>query len=418
MRTDRSAKPGPGARRLGRKARKGDLDFNYALGDGIDLLNPEHWDAAVAGQSLFLDRDFCRLMEHAGPRSVRHRYGMVYRKDAPVAAVAVRIAPLREAAVPLAERLPRRARRLRLVSRPEDLAMEDSWQPAARAMMICGDLYAGGFHGVGLRDGEDIARLWPAISSLLAKIQAKDGLSRDKDFILIKDVPAMPASDTRTLRQQQYRRFDTSPNMVLDIPSRCTTYEDYLAQMNVRHRLVAHRAARELYRQGYESRPVDDLAPWSSRIHELYTMVQRRSGSSRVPLPKDLLPALASQLSPSMTRCSALFQGEEMAGFAVTLKDRDTAVCYAAGWDTGDAHTLPLLPPLLHSVVRDALAMGCRHVNFGRTALRMKAQLGAHPEQTELWIQHARAELGLPVATLLETISHAPAGDAASPLPV
>ena len=418
MRTDRAFKTSPGYRRVNRPARKSYLDFNYAVGDGIELLNPLHWDLVTAGQSLFLQRAFCKLMESDGPRAVKHRYGIVYRQNDPVAVVAARIAPLRDSMPPVDVRIPRRPLTFRTPPAiPTSVDEIERPAPSLR-LMICGDFYAGGFHGLAIRAGEDLGRLWPAIGSLLNRIQLQEQLSRDRDYILIKDVPAMPAADTRLLRQQQYRRFDTSPNMVLELSPRWSAYEDYLAQLNVRYRLVAHRAARELYRQGYETGTLDHLAPWAQRIHELYGMVQRKSGLSYAELPKDFLPALAEQLGPAHLRCSALFQGDSMAGFVVVVKDRDDAICHSIGWDTAAGASAPLLPSLLHTAIRDSLDLGCRRVNFGRTALRLKAQLGAHPDQSELWIQHARPELGLSVSTILETLSHAPAGDVASPLPI
>lgn len=418
MRTVRPVKGASGYRRVNRPARKSDLDFNYAVGDGIELLNPAHWDCLVDGQSLFLQRAFCRIMEAEGPRGLKHRYGIIYRRNEPIAALAIRIAPLHAGQTRREVRVPRRPSGFRPFGPvPAELGQADAAAPLPR-LMLCGDFYASGFHGIALRQGEDLGALWPAIVMLLQKIQLQEGLARDRDYLLIKDVPSMPASDTRLLRTHQYRRFETSPTMVLDLSPRWTCYEDYLAQLNVRYRLVAHRAARELFRQGFETGTLDHLAPWAERMSELNAMVQRKADAHVYPMPRDFLPMLTHQLPPSLWRCSALFQADSMAGFVVVLKDRDEAVCYAMGWDTAAAPSLPVLPSLLHAAIRDALALGCRRLNFGRTALRLKAQLGATPEPSELWIQHARPELGLSVGTILETLSHAPSGDVASPLPI
>ena len=105
-----------------------------------------------------------------------------------------------------------------------------------------------------------------------------------------------------------------------------------------------------------------------------------------------------------------------MLGFVVTLKDRDTANCYCLGWEPEAESASTLLSSLLHAVVRDALALSCTQINFGRTALRAKAQLGAHPDQTELWVQHAQPDLERPMGNVLETLSHAPAGKPTTPV--
>ena len=421
MRLERGLRSVGVNRRLGRQPTKSELEFNFVVGDRIACMNPGHWDALAAGQSILLSRSFRTHFEEFGPRSVDVRYGMIYYHDAPVAAVVVhvlKIAESRNGTNGTNGTSARRASTYRLASRIAEQPLDVSQAPPSRSAMICGDYYAGGFHGVLLREGEDLVKLWPAITTLLQKIELQEGLNRERDFILLKDLPATTLTDSRALRNAHYRRVESSPSMVLPLSPRWKTYDDYLAQLNVRYRLCAVRASRDLLRQGIESRPLSDLDHWSARIHTLYMNVQRRSGARFVSLPEKFLPALARILYPENFRCTALFKDETLMGFSFTLKDRDTAICYCLGWDTEAGQQSPILPSLLHNVISDALDLGCARVNFGRTALRAKAQLGAHPEPSELWICHMRPELDLPLVPLLDTISHAPYGDQATPLPL
>ena len=408
MRLERGLRSAGSNRRLSRNPVKVDLDFNFAVGDRIACMNPGHWDALAAGQSILLSRAFRTHFEENGPRSIHMRYGMIYRDDSPVAAVVVHVLKIPDVRYGADSMSTRRASAYRLASRIAEQPLDVSQAPPSRSAMICGDYYASGFHGVLLREGEALGELWPAITMLLQKIETQEGLNRERNFILIKDVPVSAASETRALRQALYQRVESSPNMVLPFSPRWKTYDDYLSQLNVRYRLCAVRATRDLLRQGIESRPLADLDQWSARLRALYMNVQRRSGVSFVALPEKFLPALSRVLDPEQFRCTALFKDETLMGFSFTLKDRDTAVCYCLGWDTDVGQQSPMLPSLLHNVIRDALDMGCARINFGRTALRAKAQLGAHPEPSELWIHHGKPELDLPLVPLLDTLSHAP----------
>ncbi len=418
MRTERLLRNTATHRRLGRPIVKGDLEFSFVLGDRIAYMNPVHWDELAEGKSLLLSRGVLGHFEMSGPQSIRTRYGMIYHDEVPVAALLVRIVTLGEPPALSDTAAPRRNGNYRALSRPSEVAMGQAPEAPPRSAMICGDYYAGGFHGVLLRDESALGRLWPAITTLLQRIEVQEGLSREHDFILIKDIPANATSETRLLRHSQYRRVESSPNMVLALLPRWKQYEDYLAHLNVRYRLSAVRAARDLLRQGIVTQPLTDLAPWVPRMHALYLSVQRRSITNFVPLPQGFLPALAAILNPEQFRCTALLKEGALIGFSFTLKDRDTAICYCLGWDTEVGQQSPMLPSLLHAVIRDALDMGCRQVNFGRTALRAKAQMGAHPEPSELWVYHARPELDLPMVPLLDTLSHAPYGEQATPLPL
>lgn len=418
MRTERLLRNTAAHRRLQRPHVKRDLEFEFELGDRMASLNPADWDELASGQSVFLSRAALTHFEVSGPRSICSRYGVMYREGVAVAGLVVRIVTLGEAPPRGEVVVPRRSGAFRVSSRaPEGLSAVTPEFRARRAM-VCGDFYVGGFHGVLLREGVDLGGLWPAITSMLHQIESREGLSREHDIILIKDIPGSAISETRLLRHGQFRRVEVSPNMVLPLSARWANYEDYLAHLNVRYRLSATRAARDLLRQGVVSQALSDLRPWSARMHELYLSVQRRSTANLIALPEEFLATLADALGPEQFRCTALMKEENLIGFSITIKDRDTAVCYCLGWDTEVGQQSPLLPSLLHAVVRDAFSLGCRQINFGRTALRAKGQMGAQPEPSETWAYHVRPELERSLGPVLDTLSHAPYGEQATPLPI
>lgn len=419
MRTDRGLRSLTPTRRPGRSLTKSDLEFNFVLGDRIAFMNQAHWDELAEGKSLLMSRAFRTLFEEHGPRSIRVRYGMIYHKEVPVAALVVHVLKLQESRSPAGDSVaPRRLGSYRMLTRPSESIPASTGELPQRSAMICGDYFTGGFHGILLRDESALGRMWPAITTLLHRLELQEGLVRDRDFVLIKDVPSSATADTRVLRHSHYRRVESSPNMVLPLSARWKNYDDYVSQLNVRYRLSAVRAARDLVKQGIITQTIEDLDNWAPRMNALYLNVQRKSGLNFVPLPQDFLPALAHCVGTDMYRCTALLLENEMMAFSFTLKDRDTAICYCLGWDTEVGQQSPMLPSLLHAVVTDAFALGCSRVNFGRTALRAKAQLGAHPEQSELWVYHAQPELDLPMTPLLDTLSHAPYGEQATPLPL
>jgi hypothetical protein len=99
----------------------------------------------------------------------------------------------------------------------------------------------------------------------------------------------------------------------------------------------------------------------------------------------------------------------KLAGFVVTLKDRDLAVGYHIGFDRDAAKDAPLYLRLLHAVVEDAISLGCRRLSLGRTALEPKARLGATPEPMEVWIKHRTKGVHLLLGRLLAAHDHAEA---------
>jgi hypothetical protein len=61
---------------------------------------------------------------------------------------------------------------------------------------------------------------------------------------------------------------------------------------------------------------------------------------------------------------------------------------------------------LLHAVIGEAIALGCRRISFGRTALEPKAGLGARPERMWLWARHRNPVMNVLIRRLLRAVPH------------
>src|SRR5690242_8507909 len=73
--TLRKLKPtvaGPATLKKRHAARRQVSGLHFALADRIDALNPLHWDA-LAAQTVFLSRDYLRVLEAHAPSNVQPR---------------------------------------------------------------------------------------------------------------------------------------------------------------------------------------------------------------------------------------------------------------------------------------------------------------------------------------------------------
>ena len=66
---------------------------------------------------------------------------------------------------------------------------------------------------------------------------------------------------------------------------------------------------------------------------------------------------------------------------------------------------------IVHSVIGDAIALGCRRISYGRTALEPKAGLGAMPERMWLWVRHRRQPVNVLLRRVLGAVPHGEAPD-------
>lgn len=402
------------ARKYNRGPRRGSESFSYAVADSLRFLNGADWDALAAGQSIFMSRAYQEVLRNSGPRSLQTRYGLVYAREKAVAAVVAHIVR------PENQPSSTRENWADDNSSFHHNVVEHDWIRRTRderfhprSLLICGDPFVGGFQGVAIHESMDMAMLWPAIAGFLERVQLQARFEPERDCVIIKDIPATISSDARALRTYQYRRLNSSSSMHFSMPTRWKSYEDYVEHLNIRHRMGAYRVARDVARAGIEARNVEKLAPLAQRIHSMYLSVQQKGGMDLGTLPADFFPALTDRLGNDAFRCTGLYQRNELVAFVITIRNGDQAVCYGLGWDRERCAGLPVLPALLHAVIGNALDLGCHEIDFGRTALKAKAQVGAHPHASETWVQQSTAAMELPgwLHGAVEPLSHSPVPD-------
>jgi predicted N-acyltransferase len=196
--------------------------------------------------------------------------------------------------------------------------------------------------------------------------------------------------------------------MVLELPSKWKDHKDYLAGLTSSYRQAAKKVFKEIDAAGISVDRDLDAGASVERLHALYLQVHENAALRPVTLSPGYLPALQAALGPRF-RIAALRRGGEILGFVTTLKDGDTAVGYFMGFDRAASESAPLYLRLLHATVEDALAMGCRRLSLGRTALDPKSRLGARPVPMQVWVRHRLPWLNLLVRGIAGSVPHAEA---------
>jgi predicted N-acyltransferase len=361
--------------------------YGFAVSDRIDALDPGRWDRVTGASSIFLGRDYLRALENACPENLSPRYALIVRGSEPVAAVVAQVigAEGKQWIKPGGKGLAKKV--------AEGLKVR---------LLICGNVLSWGSHGAAFAPGEDREALWPAVSEALYRIRRADHLLGEADLVMVKD---LAGTDGEALRPYSYRPVETEPNMVLELPETWKKYADYLAGLTSSYRQAAKKIGKEIEKAGCRVEPLENPAAHADRLHALYLQVHDNAAIRPVTLPAAYLPSLASALGDRF-RCSAVKRGDEILGFVVTLRDGDTAVGYYLGFDRAAAEQVPLYLRLLHACVEDAIAMGCRRLSLGRTALEPKARLGAQPRPLRVWVRHRHPLLNLIVRGLLGSIPH------------
>lgn len=361
--------------------------FAFALADSIDYLDQEHWDKVTSHDSLFLSRRYLRVLEEAGPENLRQCYALIFQEKEPVAAVAAQSVTVSAA---------------RLRKKASSNGRLDGLE---EKMLVCGNLLSWGMHGISFAPNVDHAPLWPAVAEAIYRLRRVDKLFGDTAFVMVKDIPDAYASAATALSRFSYRELETEPNMVLEISPQWKSYDDYLASLTSKYRKQSKQIEKEVTAAGctVEEIKSDEIARDAEQLHALYLQTHKNARLRLVTLPVTFLPTLAASLGDDM-RFTVLKRNGELLGFVTTVKDGETAVGYYIGFDRKANADIPIYFRLLQSVIGHAIALGCKRLSLGRTALEPKARLGARPDPMRIWIRHRIPMLNLIVRGLLRTI--------------
>lgn len=369
------------------RARHTPSGFAFALADSIDYLDQTHWATVTSHNSFFLSPRYLRVLEDAGPENLRPCYALIFQEKEPVAAIAAQSVSVSMA-------------RLRKSSSAND--------PLSRheeKMLVCGNLLSWGMHGISFAPNVDHQSLWPAVAEAIYRLRRVDKLFGDTAFVMVKDIPDEYASGAKELSRFSYRELETEPNMVLDISPKWKSYDDYLASLTSKYRKQSKQIDKEVANAGcvVEEINTDAIVRDAEKLHALYLQTHKNARLRLVTLPVAFLPTLAERLGDDM-RFTVLKKNDELLGFVTTVKDGETAVGYYIGFDRKRNAEFPIYFRLLQSVIGHAIALNCKRLSLGRTALEPKARLGARPDPMRVWIRHRIPMLNMIVRALLHTI--------------
>ncbi|MDA1316280.1 MAG: hypothetical protein O2968_23435 [Acidobacteria bacterium] len=236
--------------------------FRFALSDSIRFVRDGDWDRVAAGCSLFLGRGYLGVLEASLPDNLRLRYAMIYDDAEPVAICVMQIVNVTASSFAAASEGDsgfQRADRLRLRQLRKIKAQ----------LLVCGNLFSWGSHGVAFASGRDPAEIWPAVTEALYRVRRAEKLEGQAGFVLIKDLQEETWRGFEAIETFGYRPLETEPNMVLTLGPTCKTFDDYLSQLNARYRKSARGLFRKVEQAGCVVERLTDLAAHKSRLHQL-----------------------------------------------------------------------------------------------------------------------------------------------------
>lgn len=398
------------------RRRHSSTGLQFVIADSIELIPGKAWDKITHASSVYLSRNYLRVLESAAPDGLSPRYAMVFDGKVPVVAIAAQLIEISgknlisqtENAGELARGQGRTLRKV--IKEIGQSAKKKAIAKIQGRLLVCGNLLSWGQHGLAFSSDYPLPVCWSAVAEALYRIRRAERLSGQTDIVMVKDFTKAEEDGISELRDFEYAPLETDPNMVLEIPAAWRTFEDYLGDLASKYRSGAKKIIKDVTNAGITLEVLSDVTPHAERIHQLYSQVHSKAAVRPVSIKQNYLPEMASAFGDDF-RCTVARRGEEIVGFITTLKDGATCVGYYIGFDYGVNQETPLYFRLLQVCVEDAIRFGCQRLSFGRTALDPKARMGARPEPMRAWLRHRQPVLNWMVKGLLGAIPHDEAPD-------
>lgn len=372
-----------------RKERRTSLGYQYVIADNIDFINGSHWDQVVSSASVFMGRDYLQVIDRCSPTNTEQRYALAYQEGKPVAALACQLATIKGKQLVL----------------PDKKLKEKVVTKYQERLLVCGNLVSNGLHGVAFSDELGLEQGWRIVAELIYRIRRGEKLEGSVNFALVKDLNVSQLEESMVMERYSYRKIQTDPDMVLELPDNCQSFDDYLQLLTSKYRNRVKKTSKKLQQADITDVRVTDPAPYEQVIHNLYLQVEQKAEVRPATLPRGYFSALANALSDRFA-CSIIKHQEKIVGFITTVKDGDVAKGYYVGVDYQTNAEFPIYFRLLQLVIEHGISMGCSTISFGRTALEPKTGLGAKPQATFVWARHRMPAVNFLVRKLFKAIPH------------
>ncbi len=375
-----------------RVARRTPSGFEFVLSDKIDFVNATDWDS-LAAQSVFLSRDYLRVLERYSPDNLTARYAMAYADGVP-------------AAIILLQRITITGDKLGKKKDIEKLR-DKTIEKYGEHLLVCGNVLIWGPRGAAFASDIEPDQIWRAVGEAIYRLRRADKLLGESDLIMVKDFAGDDQAAQDTLRLLGYRSVETEPDMVLDIRPDWKKPEDYLSSLTSSYRSNVKKLAKDCAAANVVFRHLEpaEMLQRADELHALYLQVHEGQGLRLATLNPLYLPAMA-QILGARFRCRVAEIDGKTVGFVTTVLDNDCAVGYYIGYDKPSNETAPIYLTLLGSCVSDAIEMRAKQLSLGRTALEPKAKMGCKPVAVACAVKHRLSAINPLLSAITRNVSH------------
>ncbi len=373
--------------------------FHFALYTSVHGL-PEDWETAQP-DSVFLHRPYLAAIEDNPPRAMRFSYLIFYHHDVPVGVAYCQVSNFRpDASIRETSTKDKYPCVIRAVARYLKNFVASQFD---HNLLVCGNLLLTGEHGFFIPEEKvEKAAAFLMLEDALMLVQKQwESKGLNIHGIFIKDVQEQHRAPSQVLVERKFREFTFHPNMTMALDQNWQTFEDYMQAISSKYRVRAKRAFR--LAEGLERRELTEhqIISNKNRLYELYKGIMGGASFNMVVLHENYMPDLKRKLGEDF-KITGYYRKGELVGYYTTIRNGEELEAHFLGFEESCNRDCQLYLNILFDILRQGISERAQRIVYARTAMEIKASVGAVAEQMYCYIRANNSLMNKVLPPLLE----------------
>jgi hypothetical protein len=360
-------------------------DFSFTLYDRADAVPVTDWEAITGKKTVFLEKDFLKIVERGEHTKLMCRYVIAYYKKKPCGIIYYQVVDFKAGVFgdlmnQQVESI--KSTRMNLFER----YIDSNKHEVLLRLFTCGNNLVSGEYGF-LFDKKieesDANEVLLKITDIISK---EEKLRGTISAILLKDFYA-PLKPESLFNSEKYSNFFVEPNLIVTIPENVGSLGNYIELFSKKYRNRAKAIFKNLQELEVKELSVDEIKQYEKEMYRLYEAIFQNAKFKLIKLPHDYFSSVKSIYTNNFT-VKAFFHQSKLVAFGSSFVMEDGSLeAHYIGFDYELNTRFDLYQNLLYSMINEAIKQKCVKVNLGRTAAEIKTTVGAKPQNLICYIK-------------------------------
>lgn len=362
----------------------------------------KNWEDIVPVTHFFMQPNIWIALENSCPENISFKYALIYYKNEPVGVACFNIIAVQ-------------GNNLRGKTDEHTQQNEPFYKKALNyvvqkgieqlkfKMLVCGNLFLTGNYGFyydqkRITHAQAFGLLQKAIQIIQQQQIAQSGTKCKA--VLIKDFDEQEMINARQLIGYKYQSVIAQPEMVLNIPQKWKSFDDYLNAFSAKYRTRTHAILKKGKAITVREWELEEVEQNQDFIFKHYKQLADKASFNIAYTSATHFYCLKEQFKNEFVVKGFYYDGELVAFSSCFVQKDGHTEAHFIGYNHEVNKNIALYANILYNFVRTAIEYNTKSLALGRTAPEIKSTIGAVPIACNCYMQHTNFVLNKLLPTI------------------